>query len=74
MQTTTLTFVGRNPKNISGRSSKFYTVAVAGNTVIINHGRIGSEGNHITKPFKSKELAAAFARERLAAKRAGGYR
>lgn len=66
MSSTTLTFQ-------EGTSNKFYTLAVADNTLTIHFGRVGSDGQKNLKKFKTRELARKEFERLLAEKKKKGY-
>jgi predicted DNA-binding WGR domain protein len=59
---------------VDGRSSKFWEVAVAGKTMTVRFGRIGSDGQTKRKTMTSPAAAEGAARKLLSEKLAKGYR
>jgi predicted DNA-binding WGR domain protein len=57
----------------AGSSNKFYEVAVAGNSVTVTFGRIGSAGQTQTKQFASPAEAQRHADKQAAQKLKKGY-
>jgi predicted DNA-binding WGR domain protein len=58
---------------VEGSSSKFYEVAVAGTSVRVTFGRIGTAGQTQTKEFASLAEAQKHAEKQIAQKLKKGY-
>ena len=56
-----------------GKSSKFWEIAVAGETYTVTWGRMGTGGQSKTKSFATADKAQADADKRIAEKRQKGY-
>jgi predicted DNA-binding WGR domain protein len=59
---------------IGGNSAKFYEVAVAGNSVTVRYGRLGTSGQTQTKAFTDASKAQKHAEILIAKKTGKGYR
>jgi predicted DNA-binding WGR domain protein len=69
-----LVFIGRNPKNISQYSSKFWFAELKDNEVIVKFGAIGSRGTVQVKPFSTAFMARQNYEERVRKQLAEGYK
>jgi predicted DNA-binding WGR domain protein len=58
---------------VEGNSSKFYEVQIDGTTVTVRYGRIGTDGQTLTKEFTDAGKAQAHADKLIAQKLAKGY-
>lgn len=68
-----LEFVGPNPKNLSGKSRKFWQAEVWGRTFVRRFGPIGKQGQTMQETFGSSYEAKAAALKMANKKRADGY-
>ncbi|MBL8826922.1 MAG: WGR domain-containing protein [Planctomycetaceae bacterium] len=58
---------------VGGTSAKFWEVHVSGVGVTITFGRIGTEGQVLTKSFATAAAATKYAEKQVSAKLAKGY-
>ncbi len=58
---------------VGGTSAKFYEVVVAGSSVTVRYGRLGTEGQRLTKSLADAAGAQRHADQLIAAKLAKGY-
>jgi predicted DNA-binding WGR domain protein len=58
---------------VGGNSAKFWQVTVAGSSVTVRFGRLGTEGQTLTKEFPSAEAATGHTQRLIAQKSAKGY-
>ena len=59
---------------VGGSSAKFWEVDVAGVSVTIRYGRLGTEGQRLVKPFSDVSQAQCHAEKLIAEKLGKGYR
>ncbi|MCA9124930.1 MAG: WGR domain-containing protein [Planctomycetaceae bacterium] len=58
---------------VSGKSYKFWEIAVSGCQVTVTFGRIGTDGQSQAKTFHNDDEAARHAAKQVAAKTKKGY-
>ena len=58
---------------VEGKSSKFWEIVVAGTSVDVRYGRIGTDGQTSHKEFKDAAAAAQYAVKIVAEKTEKGY-
>jgi len=58
---------------VGGSSAKFWQVTVAGTSVTVRYGRLGTDGQTQTKEFPSAAAASGNAERLIAQKAAKGY-
>lgn len=58
---------------MDAKSSKFWNIELAGNSYNVTYGRIGTEGQTLTKPFASEEAARKEADKLIKEKLGKGY-
>ncbi|MBL8828166.1 MAG: WGR domain-containing protein [Planctomycetaceae bacterium] len=59
---------------VGGTSAKFYEVIVAGSSVTVRYGRLGTNGQTLTKSLADAASAQRHADQLIAKKLAKGYR
>lgn len=65
--------VKRRFEFVGGNSSKFWTISVSGNEVLVEFGRIGTAGQAETKAFTDANAARKHADKKIAEKLKKGY-
>ncbi len=73
VSTTSTPSVTRRFEFVGGNSAKFWQVTVAGASVTVRFGRLGTDGQTQTKEFPRAEAACGHAERVIAQKAAKGY-
>ena len=58
---------------IAGTSAKFWEITQAGKDVTVRYGRLGTDGQSLTKSFPTFDATARYAEKLVAQKQAKGY-
>lgn len=68
-----LEFIGENPDNASGKSSKFWQAECWGRDFVRRWGKVGAQGQTMREPFGSSYEAKSAALKMVEEKRRKGY-